>query len=93
MEKRDYLFDNAKGLMIFAVVLGHVLEYDLTGIARALYIVIYSVHMPLFVLISGYFARFNAEKFFCEYVRHGRKKCAAYYTVLVFVVYACACGV
>ena len=110
MEKRDYLFDNAKGLMIFAVVLGHVLEYDLTGIARALYIVIYSVHMPLFVLISGYFARFNAEKivkklivpylsiqlvytFFCEYVRHGRKKCASYYTVLVFVVYACACGV
>ena len=62
MENRDYLFDNAKGLMIFAVVLGHVLEYDLTGIARALYIVIYSVHMPLFVLISGYFAQFNAEK-------------------------------
>lgn len=96
--------------MIFAVVLGHVLEYDLTGIDRALYIVIYSVHMPLFVLISGYFAQFNAEKivkklivpylsiqlvytFFCESVRHGRKKCATYYTVLVFVVYACACGV
>lgn len=62
MENRDYLFDNAKGMLIFAVVLGHILEYDLTGIARAVYIVIYSVHMPLFVLISGYFARFNAEK-------------------------------
>ena len=106
MENRDYLFDNAKGLMIFAVVLGHVLEYDLTGIARALYIVIYSVHMPLFVLISGYFAQFNAEKivkklivpylsiqlvytFFCEYVRHGRKKCEAVLigcTVLLFVI-------
>lgn len=62
MENRDYLFDNAKGVLIFAVVLGHILEYDLTGITRAVYIVIYSVHMPLFVLISGYFARFNAKK-------------------------------
>lgn len=62
MKNRDYLFDNAKGLMIFAVVLGHILEADLTGIARGVYVVIYSVHMPLFVLISGYFARFDAHK-------------------------------
>lgn len=62
MKNRDYLFDNAKGLMIFAVVLGHILEADLTGIARGMYVVIYSVHMPLFVLISGYFARFDAHK-------------------------------
>ncbi len=62
MKNRDYLFDNAKGLMIFAVVLGHILEADLTGIARGVYVVIYSVHMPLFVMISGYFARFDADK-------------------------------
>ena len=24
MENRDYLFDNAKGMLIFAVVLGHI---------------------------------------------------------------------
>ena len=56
--KRDFKFDNIKALLIFLVVLGHSLEYlygvkDTYGALRA---VIYSFHMPAFVLISGYFA-------------------------------------
>ena len=59
MEKRDYYFDNAKFILIFLVVFGHLLrtfifEHELI---YAVYKTIYTFHMPAFVLISGFFAR------------------------------------
>lgn len=55
MKTREYEFDNAKGFLIFCVVLGHMLEGNLTGVSKTLYILIYSFHMPFFVFtfLSG----------------------------------------
>ncbi|MFS0782517.1 acyltransferase family protein [Bacillus sp. 1P06AnD] len=59
MSKRSYFFDNAKFILIFLVVLGHLLRtfiHDDDSI-YALYKTIYTFHMPAFVLISGFFAK------------------------------------
>lgn len=52
---RNYLYDNTKFLMIFLVVFGHLLEPSAGqgGLVRALYLSIYSFHMPVFVLLCG----------------------------------------
>lgn len=54
-------FDNVKGIMIFLVVFGHLISTfkKIPGNEPVLYIynVIYVFHMPLFVMISGYFYR------------------------------------
>ncbi|MEN2667054.1 acyltransferase family protein [Listeria aquatica] len=59
VKPRDYYFDNAKFILIFLVVFGHLLqpfvaEHDSV---RILYSMIYTFHMPAFILISGYFAK------------------------------------
>ena len=62
MKQRDPFFDNAKILLMFFVVLGHVLPIDLTSKANiATYEWIFSFHMPLFVFISGYFTRISSK--------------------------------
>ena len=56
---RDAFFDNAKYLAILLVAIGHSWE-PLKGDSRALqglYMVVYSFHMPAFIVISGYFSR------------------------------------
>ena len=58
MNKRIEYIDLAKGLAIYLVVLGHALgslaaptmEHGIIGN------VIYSFHMPLFMILSGFFA-------------------------------------
>lgn len=63
LNKRDYLFDNLKSLLIFLVVFGHCIEkyiYD-SNILKVLYFFIYTFHMPLFIFISGYFSK-NIKK-------------------------------
>lgn len=48
--------DNLKAFTIFCVVLGHAIQcYDTTGRMGGVYGAIYSFHMPLFMVISGYF--------------------------------------
>lgn len=52
---RNALYDNTKFLMIFLVVFGHLIE-PLSGggaMIRAVYMSIYSFHMPVFVLLCG----------------------------------------
>ncbi|MFD6533249.1 acyltransferase family protein [Streptomyces sp. NPDC060184] len=58
-KKRDPYFDNAKYLAIVLVAVAHAWE-PLMGdsrAARSLYMVIYTFHMPAFILVSGYFSR------------------------------------
>lgn len=53
---RDSRLDSLKGSLIILVVLGHMLEpYFDTPVNIILYVMIYSFHMPLFILLSGYF--------------------------------------
>ncbi|WP_237528148.1 acyltransferase family protein, partial [Streptomyces sp. SID337] len=57
-KQRDSFFDNAKYLAIVLVAMGHAWE-PLRGDSRAaaaLYITVYTFHMPAFIVISGYFS-------------------------------------
>jgi fucose 4-O-acetylase-like acetyltransferase len=56
---RDPFFDNAKFLLVILVVIGHN-WYPLIGTSRAVktaYLVLYTFHMPAFIMLSGYFSR------------------------------------
>lgn len=63
IDGREYYFDNVKFILIFLVVIGHYLEFSTStsNIAKTVWTFIYSFHMPMFVFISGYFAK-NAVK-------------------------------
>lgn len=54
---RDPFLDNAKGLLIVLVILGHLLETIPIDAADAFYKWIYAFHMPAFVVVSGYLSR------------------------------------
>lgn len=58
-KQREFYFDNARLYLIILVVFGHLLRsyIDESPFLYALYMFIYSFHMPAFVLISGYFAK------------------------------------
>jgi len=52
---RNPVFDIMKGVTILLMMLGH------TGIPEWLHTFIYSFHMPLFFIVSGYFAKKDVE--------------------------------
>lgn len=61
--KRVDLFDTTKFLLIFLVVYGHMLQpYREISYNSELYSLIYSFHMPLFIIISGYFSKRKQER-------------------------------
>ena len=59
---RDYFFDNAKYLLMMLVVLGHGLEIVSGKYSNEIYRFIYLFHMPCFVAIAGYFAKFHKRE-------------------------------
>ena len=65
---RDIAFDNLKSIAIFLVVLGHFFEIINYPITQVLYKIIYTFHIPLFVFLSGYFAKFNFKKIFLKLI-------------------------
>ena len=62
MRQRDYKMDNFRFLLIFCVLLGHFIELFQGDFASALYKIIYSFHMPAFLFLTGFFARFDRRK-------------------------------
>ncbi|MEV7196572.1 acyltransferase family protein [Streptomyces sp. NPDC093510] len=58
-KQRDAFFDNAKYLAIVLVAMAHAWEplTDHSRAAEALYMTVYTFHMPAFIVISGYFSR------------------------------------
>ncbi|MFJ2769492.1 acyltransferase family protein [Streptomyces sp. NPDC087300] len=58
-KQRDAFFDNAKYLAIVLVAMAHSWEplTDHSRVAEALYMTVYTFHMPAFIVISGYFSR------------------------------------
>ncbi|WP_175215983.1 acyltransferase family protein [Proteus mirabilis] len=67
---RNKKIDSIKGVLIFLVVFGHFLESMIGwkgSNSSALLHVIYSFHMPFFILISGYFFSVNNfnRKLYC----------------------------
>ncbi|WP_077213135.1 acyltransferase family protein [Bacillus dakarensis] len=59
MKTRDAYYDNAKFLLIFLVVFGHLIQSYIheEQWIYTLYTTIYTFHMPAFILISGFFAK------------------------------------
>ncbi|MFP5115162.1 acyltransferase family protein [Bacillaceae bacterium C204] len=57
--KRSKYFDNAKFILIFLVVFGHLISplKEQDGILFTLYTFIFLFHMPAFIFISGYFSK------------------------------------
>lgn len=59
MEKKErlYFMDLLKLFAIFCVCYGHCVQHFLTGVPseNAVFRIIYSFHMPLFMVITGYF--------------------------------------
>ena len=57
--ERNIFFDSLKFILIFLVVLGHVMEYDIydNHLKMSVFSFIYTFHMPLFIFISGYFSK------------------------------------
>lgn len=51
--QRDTILDNAKGILIFLVVLGHCLELSTLPYAIKLHDFIYAFHMPVFIFFAG----------------------------------------
>ncbi|QSS99911.1 acyltransferase family protein [Pontibacillus sp. ALD_SL1] len=62
--KREAYFDNAKWILMFLVVFGHVIQpyKDQHSIYSVLYQWVYTFHMPAFIIVSGYFAQANINK-------------------------------
>lgn len=64
-QNRITWLDNVKGILIFLVVFGHIIarsiseDIDIFGISQYL---IYSVHMPMFISISGYLSKHHTDK-------------------------------
>jgi len=84
MKERDYYFDNAKFILIFLVVFGHFIQSFINDNQNiyTLYKVIYTFHMPAFILISGFFAKGIAEK---GYIRKYAKKLIIPYLIFQLV--------
>lgn len=77
---RSSFLDNAKGLLIALVVLGHVMQLTLTHAqpGQALYLLIYSFHMPAFAALTGYLSRPDVG------TAKGRRRFLRLLAVLVF---------
>lgn len=56
---RDSYFDNAKFLLVLLVVAGHTWSplVERMSAVKAAYLFVYAFHMPLFILLCGYFSR------------------------------------
>ena len=59
MEKRIEKWDILKFVLIFLVVLGHICDQYVkqSAAVRAIWLCIYSFHMPLFFFVSGLFSK------------------------------------
>ena len=66
MTKRNFQYDTMKGMLILLVLLGHCLEQFKGG--EMIYRIIYSFHMPAFIFVSGYFAKYNAKRILSNFI-------------------------
>lgn len=87
MERNAY-FDNAKIILIFLVVFGHMIQpfiTDTTGL-NTLYMWVYTFHMPAFIFLAGFFAKGIGNK---EYIGKLAKKLLIPYIIfqLLYTAY------
>lgn len=68
MLERNYKIDNIRFLAMFLVVFAHMIELFADCEQNTIYRMIYSFHMPLFIFISGYVAKFDKGKIFFKFL-------------------------
>lgn len=62
MGERNYKLDSLKGFLIITVVLGHILGDGIQDVlSKYCRMFIYTFHMPLFILMSGYFTKIKED--------------------------------
>lgn len=67
---RSSYWDNIKGTLIVLTVFAHILRgYRNDAYINALYVAIYTFHMPVFVFVSGYFGKRPSARSFPSIVR------------------------
>src|SRR5690625_864252 len=71
--ERNAYFDNAKIILIFLVVFGHLIQPFISASSElnTLYLWIYTFHMPAFIFLAGFFAKGSGNK---EYIINLAKK-------------------
>jgi fucose 4-O-acetylase-like acetyltransferase len=76
VKQRLHYIDQLKGIAILLVVMGHFIQYNTQeGTSNALFALIYSFHMPLFIFISGYVAQKTIRPaIFLNFIAFLRKK-------------------
>lgn len=60
--ERNYKFDNIKLILIFLVIVGHF--FELFKGEERVYLTIYTFHMPIFIVLTGLFAKENKKRLF-----------------------------
>lgn len=70
-EKRLEYYDIAKFIAIAAVIYGHCIQHylDQNPLYNPVYLFIYSFHMPLFMIISGYFSSRSLSLDFITFIK------------------------
>ena len=67
MKERNREIDFIKGVAIFLVVYGHAIQFLNNGefdfFKHPFFIFIYSFHMPLFMIVSGYLVSYSIDKY------------------------------
>lgn len=66
---RLYGYDNIKCILIFLVVLAHLIEISAPFEGKQqIYTLIYSFHMPVFIFLSGFFAKHSSSKIVFHFI-------------------------
>lgn len=85
---RNAYFDNAKLVLIFLVVFGHMIQPFIDGSRgiNTLYMWIYTFHMPAFIFLAGFYAKGSGNK---AYIVKLAKKLLVPYLIfqLLYTVY------
>ena len=91
--QRDYWFDNAKAFLILSVFIGHIcdciisnvnFEHDIPLWINTLYKFIYVFHMPVFMIISGRFAKGRVDR--NDWIGAFNKLIIPYIVVQIFMI-------
>ena len=83
---RENKMDNIRFVLIFLVALGHFFEVSVSGTLKNATELIYSFHMPVFVFVSGYFAKFNPKRIVRTYLYCGILMQVLYYFFLKYYI-------
>ena len=70
MKQRIIYLDNVKAFAIMLVMLGHALQYTIHDYTQCNTLnLIYTFHMPLFMMVSGYFFKSSLNLSFGQFLK------------------------